>query len=64
MSSRYCAGADFACVKVAATVWRPCFRYYDSNQFFSDAMLFGRFEAPKSEGEGPITSELFPAYKE
>jgi len=43
-------------------------RYYDANQFFSDAMLFGRFEAPRDEAAleagHPIDRELFPAYQE
>jgi len=44
-------------------------RYYDANQFFSDAMLFGRFEAPGQaaleRGEPhPIDTDLFPAFKE
>ena len=34
-------------------------RYYDENQFFSDAMLFGRFEDREL-----VATDLFPAYQE
>lgn len=34
-------------------------RFYDENQFFSDGMLFGRFE-----DTSPIASEVLPAFQE
>mmetsp|Transcript_40306 Transcript_40306/g.92540 ORF Transcript_40306/g.92540 Transcript_40306/m.92540 type:complete len:334 (+) Transcript_40306:207-1208(+) len=34
-------------------------RYYDENTFFSDAMLFGRFDT-----HGPIEDEVLPAFRE